>query len=60
MKKITIIDYLTENCICSPDREDYRSVCGFTCHSRWHWRWEIQRKKIELSLGKKFNPPKFT
>lgn len=58
MKKITITDYLTENCICSPDRDDFRSCCGFPCIAKWHWSLEVQRAKVEVKLGYRFNPPK--
>lgn len=47
MKKIDIIDYLQENCICDPNLtidEPKRSICGFICRAEWHWSEEIHNE----------------
>lgn len=36
---------LRNNCICSPDSTDYRSVCGFKCRAKWHWKDELKALK---------------
>lgn len=59
MKKQSIIDYLENNCICSPDTNDCRSVCGYRCQAQWHWWLEVNRMKIIMSLPNRFDPPKF-
>lgn len=57
MENYTIIDYLTDHCCCSPNTDDYTSVCGFSCNAKWHWKEEIDRFKLKMSLGKKYDPP---
>lgn len=57
LKRITLEEYLDKNCICAPDTERCLSVCGFVCRAKWHWWLEMDRLKVIMGLGYKFNPP---